>query len=63
MKNKIRGLCLFLIALAAPAQQSVVFRQVFSGITTTQASAPIQNIGQGLHLFQVYFPTAVADVS
>ncbi len=51
------------LAIAAPAQQSVVFRRVFNGITTTQASAPIQNIGQGLHLFQIYFPTAVADVS
>lgn len=37
-------------------QQQVVFENVFSGITLAQASAPLRNVGQGMHLLKVTFP-------
>lgn len=45
--------------------QEVVFANVFSAITTAQASDPIRNIGQAMHTIQVSFPsenTAVTGI-
>lgn len=38
------------------SQSSAVFKKVFSGITTAQASAPVPNFGQTMHLIYVMFP-------
>lgn len=43
--------------------QEVVFENIFSGITTAQASNPIRNIGQSMHTLQVTFPLEVAAVT
>lgn len=43
--------------------QEVVFENIFSGITTAQASNPIRNIGQSMHTVQVTFPSEVAAVT
>ena len=50
---------------AQPGQQprSVIFSTALNAITGVQASAPIQNVGQAMHLIKVEFPSAVAAVS
>lgn len=45
-----------LIAANVDAQSAAVFQKVFSGITTAQASAPVKNFGQTMHLVYVFFP-------
>lgn len=53
-----------LLATALFGQQNTVFRRnVFQGITTTQASAAMPNIGQAVHLVTLIYPAAVADVT
>lgn len=53
-----------LLAASLKAQQSnVVYKKVFNGITAPTASAPIENIGQMMHVIQVSFPAEVAAVS
>jgi hypothetical protein len=59
-------LILAALALAAglTAQQTTVFkRNVFDGITTSQASAALPNIGQAVHIVTLIYPTATADVT
>jgi hypothetical protein len=36
------------------SDQNVVFKQVFSAVTTPQVSAPIRNVGQTVHRLDVY---------
>lgn len=53
----------FVVAALANAQQSTVFkRNVFLNATSAQASGPLPNIGQAVHIVTLQFPTAVADV-
>lgn len=57
-------LLLFALVVTAAAQQSTVFkRNVFLNATTAQASGPLPNIGQAVHIVTLQFPTAVADVT
>lgn len=50
-------------AAAQSSQQTVFKAKVFNAITTPQASAPLPNIGQAVHIMMVLFPTASADVT
>lgn len=58
------ALVLGLSTLAAqnPIQQ-VVFENVFSAITTAQASQTFRNVGQAMHTLQVTFPDETTAVS
>lgn len=57
-------LALLTSAIAAAQGQGTVFKaRVFDGITTPQASAPLPNIGQAVHIMSVFFFGAVANVT
>jgi len=43
--------------------QTAVFENVFSGITLAQASAPLRNVGQTMHVVQVTFPAEAVAVA
>ncbi|HBY64723.1 MAG TPA: hypothetical protein DEH78_33295 [Solibacterales bacterium] len=47
----------------APAAPGTVFRKVFTGLTSSQASSALPNIGQGMHMLTVMFPAASGDVT
>lgn len=57
------ALLLLFFSELAKAQQSVVYRRVFSGITGPAVSTPLDNVGQSQHVWVVIFPGAVVDVS
>lgn len=52
-----------LTAAAAQPPKQTVFQKVFDGITAVQASAPLPNVGQTMHLITVLFPAEVSAVS
>ncbi len=55
--NTLRAAALFLfLALSGLAQPAAVFRRVFSGITAAQASGPVTNMGQTMHIAYIFFP-------
>ena len=49
--------------LSGQSQQTVFKAKVFDAVTTPQASAPLPNIGQAVHVMSIFFPTATADVT
>ncbi|HBY64724.1 MAG TPA: hypothetical protein DEH78_33300 [Solibacterales bacterium] len=59
----MRTLLLLAILLPTQAQSPAVFRKVFSGVTTAQASAALPGIGQSMHLITVVFPSEAAPVN
>jgi hypothetical protein len=50
-------------AAAQSGQQTVHLRSVFNGITIPATSAPLNNIGQAVHVFTAIFPAASANVT
>lgn len=56
---------LALVIAAAPSMEAQLAtnKKVFSAITTAQASAPLPQIGQTMHLLTVVFPSEVATVN
>jgi len=62
----MRAILLFLILFSAAAAQQrkqTVFQKAFNGITAVQASAPLPNIGQTMHVITVLFPAEASAVS
>jgi len=61
----MRLLLLLLTLLTAAAQPAnrTVFRAVFTGATAAQASGPLPNIGQTMHVMTVLFPAEIAAVN
>lgn len=60
------SLIILFCAIAGHAQDAgkrVVFRNVFSAITTAQTSGPLPNIGQSMHLISVIFPAESATAT
>ncbi len=51
------------IATGQTTQQTVFKAKVFNAITTAQASGPLPNIGQAVHVMSIFFPTATADIT
>lgn len=56
-------LALTLLTVSAQPPKQTVFKKVFDGITSVQASAALPNIGQTMHVITVLFPAEVSAVS
>jgi len=56
-------LLLLAFMTAAAAQKQTVFRKVFNGVTAVQASSPVPNLGQTMHVVTVLFPAEVGAVT
>jgi hypothetical protein len=60
----MRTLLFVLLSLVATAQpRQTVFSKVFDGVTAVQASSPLPNIGQTMHVITVLFPAEVSGVT